>query len=91
MTLAFTTLCRFDRRTEKLWIPESVRRVCIYADNDVDSEYDGQAASFILARRLKKEKGKTGPRRVEVFVPKIAGADWADVWFARVSHAMKVA
>lgn len=65
---------------EKVWIPDSVRRVCIYADNDANSEFDGQASAFALARRLKKEEKKTGARHVEVFVPKTAGEDWADVW-----------
>ncbi len=65
---------------EKVCIPDSVRRVCIYADNDANSEYDGQASAFLLARRLKKEEKRTGPRHIEVFVPKIAGEDWADVW-----------
>ena len=68
---------------EKLWIPESVRRIYLYADNDADAEYDGQASTFVLARRLKKEEKKTGQRHVQVFVPKGTGHDWADVWFAR--------
>ena len=76
---------------EKLWIPESVRRICIYADNDQDSEYDGQASAFVLARRLKKEQKKTGVRNVEVFIPKHAGTDWADVWLSRVTNAKKAA
>ncbi len=76
---------------EKLWIPESVRRICIYADNDQDSEYDGQASAFVLARRLRKEQKKTGPRDVEVFIPKHAGADWADVWLSRLTNAKKAA
>ena len=76
---------------EKLWIPETVRRIGIYADNDGDSEYDGQAAAYALARRLKKEEKKGGPRHVEVFVPKQAGADWADVWLKRVGNRPEAA
>lgn len=76
---------------EKLWIPESVRRVCIYADNDAGSAYDGQAAAYALARRLKKENGKDGGRRVEVFVPRQAGDDWADVWLRRSKRRPKAA
>lgn len=76
---------------ERLWIPETVRRVCVYADNDADSEYDGQASAFILARRLKKEQKKTGPRHVEVFVPKLIGRDWADVWLSKMSHVKQAA
>ena len=71
---------------EKLWIPESVRRICLYADNDADAQYDGQASAFVLARRLKKAEKKTGQRDVQVFVPKGTGHDWADVWLARVGH-----
>lgn len=76
---------------EKLWLPESVRRVRVYADNDAAGEYDGQAAAFALARRLMKE-GRSGTRRrVEVFVPKAPGADWADVWLHRRSSAHRAA
>lgn len=71
---------------DKLWLPESVGRLCIYADNDADAGYDGQACAFALARRLKKETRNTGHRHVEVFVPRQAGGDWADVWHARLGH-----
>ena len=76
---------------EKLWIPDTVRRICIYADNDANAEYDGQACAFMLARRLKKERNKTGSRQVEVFVPRHAGADWADVLCARLENVRQVA
>lgn len=72
---------------EKLWLPETVRRLCIYADNDAHAEYDGQACAFALARRLTK-KARTGPsRQVTVFVPRHAGTDWADVWRSRGKQA----
>lgn len=69
---------------EKLWIPESVRRVCIYADNDADAEFTGQVSAYALAQRLviESKKGRLD-RRVQVFVPKQGGHDWADVWWAR--------
>jgi putative DNA primase/helicase len=76
---------------ERLWIPESVRRVCVYADNDAEAQYDGQASAFILARRLKKEKKKTGSTQVEVFVPRIAGNDWADVWMSKMGDMKQAA
>jgi putative DNA primase/helicase len=41
---------------EKLWLPDSVRKVCIYADNDADGDFAGQAFAFALARRLKREE-----------------------------------
>ena len=44
---------------EKLWLPETVRRICIYSDNDAHAEYEGQACAFALARRLKKEEKRT--------------------------------
>jgi len=75
----------------KLTLPAVVRRVSIYADNDADSEYEGQVSAFELARRLKKEQKKSGPRHVEVFVPKHAGADWADVWRSRVDKVREAA
>ena len=74
---------------EKLWLPDSVRKVCIYADNDADADFDGQAFAFALARRLKKEERRTGPRAVQVFVPRQPGMDWADVWRARVESARR--
>ena len=69
---------------EKLWIPDSVRRVWIYADNDADGDFAGQASAFVLARRLKREAHRTGNRDVQVFVPKAAGVDWSDLWLRRV-------
>lgn len=76
---------------EKLWIPDSVRKVCIYGDNDANSDFDGQAFAFALARRLKKESKRTGLRQVQVFLPKHAGTDWADVWRARAENALRPA
>lgn len=76
---------------EKLRLPDSVRRVCIYGDNDADADFDGQAFAFALARRLKKEERRTGPRQVQVFLPKQAGTDWADVWRTRVESTQLTA
>lgn len=69
---------------EKLWLPDSVRKVCIYADNDADGDFSGQAFAFAFARRLKHEEKKSGRRQVQVFVPKQSGSDWADVWRQRL-------
>lgn len=76
---------------ERLWLPDTVRRICIYADNDADALFEGQACAFSLARRLKKEAKKAEPRQVEVFVPRHAGTDWADVWCSRIEHVRQVA
>ena len=53
---------------EKLWLPDTVRKVCIYADNDADGDFAGQAFAFALARRLKRKKN-SGRRQVRVFLP----------------------
>jgi len=67
------------RNLESMWIPDEVRRLRIYGDNDADSMYDGQASSYILARQFLK-RPVTGERRsAEVFIPRVAGADWANV------------
>ena len=42
--------------------------------------------TFALARRLMKENRKAGTRHVEVFVPRHAGTDWADVWRSRLKN-----
>ena len=77
---------------EKLWIPDSVERVCIYADNDANAEYSGQASAYSLAQRLVREARKAGLRRsVEVFVPKQAGTDWADIRLAALAKDKRAA
>jgi putative DNA primase/helicase len=72
---------------ERLWVPEQVKRIRIYADNDADKEFDGQASAYVLARRLKKERRNGGTCHVEVYVPRRAGTDYADVWLRRLSNA----
>jgi putative DNA primase/helicase len=72
---------------ERLWVPDTVKRVRLYADNDANSEFDGQASAYALARRLKKERRCGGTCQVEVYVPRRAGTDYADVWLRRLSHA----
>lgn len=68
---------------EKLWLPDSVRTISIYADNDADGDFAGQAFAFALARRLKRDENRTGPRQVKVFVPRHPGIDWDDIWRQR--------
>ena len=75
---------------EKLWVPDTVRRICIYADNDANSQYDGQASAYLLARRLTKE-ASANSREVSVFVPRQNGADWADVLCARMETMRQAA
>jgi len=74
---------------ERLWVPETLRSIWIYADNDAHSEYRGQTSAFILAGRLKKEGLKANRRNVQVYVPAIAGIDWGDVWLRRVQRSAK--
>jgi putative DNA primase/helicase len=69
---------------EKLWLPDTVHSVCIYADNDASGNFAGQYFAFALARRLKREEKSSGARQVQVFVPRHAGTDWADVWQQRL-------
>ena len=76
---------------EKIVLPETVRRVCIYADNDAGREFTGQCAAYLLARRLKREQPDEALRQVSVFVPRQAGADWADVWLHRLAVAAATA
>lgn len=64
---------------ERMWLPASVNRVCIYADNDADNDFAGQYHAFALARRLRRQ----GMPKVRVFLPRTAGSDWADVWQVR--------
>jgi putative DNA primase/helicase len=52
--------------------PPEVKRIIIFGDNDPG--YEGQAAAYALARRLRSDKCT-----VEVHVPADSGADWNDV------------
>lgn len=77
---------------EKLWIPDSVKELVIYGDNDANSEFDGQASAYALARRVRHEAHKKGRHLgVKVFVPKLDGMDWADVLFTRLMKEQKAA
>ena len=83
---------------EKLWIPDPVARVCIYADNDANAEFDGQASAYALAHRLRRDARKLATdhpdrptREVQVFVPKQDGTDWADIWLARLANTRQAA
>jgi putative DNA primase/helicase len=71
---------------QRLWIPQCVRELRIYADNDADSDFAGQLAAFTLARASRQRHID-----VKVFVPHKAGSDWADVWLARSDHLIRVA
>ena len=66
---------------EVIAVPDSVKSVHIYADNDADSYFDGQASAFILARRLVNEAARKHlDRKVNVFVPQHdgqTGAMWS--------------
>lgn len=77
---------------EKLWIPQGIKRLSIYGDNDASREYDGQAAAYALARRIQKDERRRGHRiHVDVFIPKQAGEDWEDVWVRRLARGLKAA
>ena len=56
---------------ERVWIPDRVREVRIYADNDADGEFSGQVSAYLLARRLAREARAAGlSREVKVFLPR---------------------
>jgi putative DNA primase/helicase len=76
---------------ERLWVPDTVERIRLYADNDADAQFDGQASAYVLARRLKKERRAGSVRHVEVYVPRGAGTDYADVWLRRIGKATPLA
>jgi len=60
---------------KSLQVPESVKRISIYGDND--ESYTGQEAAFELGKRLKREG-----REVEVLIPEQPGTDFADMFNA---------
>ncbi|MCD9026751.1 toprim domain-containing protein [Luteimonas sp. BDR2-5] len=71
---------------ERLWIPAHVRRLSIYADNDANGSFAGQASAYALARRAARDRLPDGSlRQVQVFVPRRPGADWRDVWAQRAA------
>jgi putative DNA primase/helicase len=73
---------------EKLWLPETVNRISIYADNDSDGDFAGQYFAFALARRLKRERPQS---EIQVFVPRQPGRDWSDIWVMQQKAAIRLA
>ncbi|MBV9829913.1 MAG: toprim domain-containing protein [Alphaproteobacteria bacterium] len=63
--------------------PPGLMRFHIFADNDADNSFDGQAAAFELAKRLRIDKARSG-LIIEVHVPPTAGADWLDMLVEKV-------
>ena len=79
------------RNLEVISVPATVRTVHIYADNDADSHFDGQASAYLLARRLVSEGRRKGIKRsVRVYVPSENGKDWCDV-LTSPKHLKRVA
>jgi putative DNA primase/helicase len=70
---------------EKMWIPTTVAKLGIYADHD--ESYTGQAAAYALAKRIKIQAKRRGPREVAVHIPRHAETDWADVLLERLAQA----
>ncbi len=60
-----------DNGMRRLRLPDYVKAVSIYADND--ASYAGQAAGYDLAKRL-----VTDGIKVSVHIPPVVGTDWAD-------------
>jgi putative DNA primase/helicase len=66
-------------------VPDCVKRLYIYGDNDSDAGYDGQASAYALARRLKKEAQRRRiDRTVVVHIPPKSGVDWDDIYLAQL-------
>lgn len=63
----------------RMGIPEHVRHVNVFADNDTLTQFSGQLKAFELAARLKQERSQDKGFRVDVHIPSLDGADWADV------------
>ncbi|MBX9795171.1 MAG: hypothetical protein K2Y02_12805, partial [Burkholderiaceae bacterium] len=71
---------------------ESPDHAATAAVRDANAEFSGQASAYILAQRLVREARKAGLKRsVEVFVPKQAGTDWADIWLATLAKEKRAA
>ena len=56
---------------ESLVVPEGIREILIFADNDANGV--GQKAASTLADRMKEAGLHT-----EIYLPKITGTDWLD-------------
>ena len=64
----------------KVWVPDRVRRLWLYGDNDADTDFEGQVAVYQRARDF-KQQGKRGEgREVYPHIPKIPGTDWKQVF-----------
>lgn len=61
-------------------LPGSVKRLMIFADNDV--KFAGQAAAYAVAHRI----STTTNIEVSVLVPEQAGSDWLDVFNHKEAH-----
>lgn len=66
---------------ERVEIPVDVDTLAIYADNDADGEFAGQASAYLLAQRLVRlARRENRPLSVQVHAPRRAGMDWLDVY-----------
>ena len=77
---------------ERVWLPDWVREVRIYADNDADGEFSGQVSAYLLARRLAREAKAAGLSwEVKVLIPQTAGSDWLDKRVAGLAGTLQAA
>jgi putative DNA primase/helicase len=67
---------------QKFQPPPGIRRVIVFGDNDAN--FVGQAAAYILGRRMVHEK-----YLAEIRIPSIADDDWNDVLRARFETAVE--
>ncbi len=58
---------------ETVELPESIRNVTIFGDEDSTTEFAGQLAAYAAAQRFSRQG-----RNVKVYIPAIPGMDWND-------------
>jgi putative DNA primase/helicase len=83
-----TWACMSTAGLVKVRIPETVRRVLVYADND--ENFAGQKAAYELANRLKVKDGFEGS--VEVQICPMVGGDYLDAlvskYFGKIERGL---
>jgi putative DNA primase/helicase len=63
---------------ERVELPPTIQRLYVFADNDENGE--GQAAAYLLARRINRASRQSGQGDVAIVkVPPDPGTDWLDV------------
>ena len=64
---------------KRVWVPDHVRRLKIYGDNDADGGFDGQLAAYTRAYDFVRSGTPDHRRFADVYIPKKPGSDWKEV------------